>query len=87
MTVIEERAQVAGPERIADRLYHELLAPEETQSVRAAVRRIAEHEVAPHAAAIAGGDERTDGFPRRCSTRLPAGSSGSPSPPRSAATG
>ncbi|MFG2953593.1 acyl-CoA dehydrogenase family protein [Streptomyces sp. NPDC048291] len=54
-----------APERQSDRLYHELLAPKETQSVRAAVRRIAEHEVAPHAAAIAGGDERTDGFPRQ----------------------
>lgn len=53
------------PTRQSDRLYHELLAPEETQSVRAAVRRIAECEVAPHAAAIAGGDERTDGFPRQ----------------------
>ncbi|MFG2254273.1 acyl-CoA dehydrogenase family protein [Streptomyces mirabilis] len=53
------------PTRQNDRLYHELLAPKETQSVRAAVRRIAEREVAPHAAAIAGGDERTDGFPRQ----------------------
>ncbi|MEU1481197.1 acyl-CoA dehydrogenase family protein [Streptomyces sp. NPDC005760] len=53
------------PARQSDRLYHELLAPKETQSVRAAVRRIAEHEVAPHAAAIANGDERTDGFPRQ----------------------
>ncbi|MFJ9714039.1 acyl-CoA dehydrogenase family protein [Streptomyces sp. NPDC101234] len=51
------------PERQSDRLYHELLAPKETQTVRASVRKIAEREVAPHAAAIAGGDERTDGFP------------------------
>ncbi|MFD4510870.1 acyl-CoA dehydrogenase family protein [Streptomyces sp. NPDC058457] len=53
------------PARQSDRLYHELLAPEEARSVRASVRLIAEREVAPHAAVIAGGDERTDGFPRR----------------------
>lgn len=75
------------PTRQIDRLYHELLAPKETQSVRAAVRRIAEREVAPHAVAIAGGDERTDGFPRQVFDGLAsAGSSGSPSPTRSAAT-
>ncbi|WP_329333272.1 hypothetical protein OG866_09445 [Streptomyces sp. NBC_00663] len=29
------------------------------------VRALAEKAVAPHAAAIANGDERTDGFPRQ----------------------
>ncbi|NUP21167.1 MAG: acyl-CoA dehydrogenase [Streptomyces sp.] len=53
------------PQRQADRLYHELLAPQETQDVRTRVRALAEKAVAPHAAAIANGDERTDGFPRQ----------------------
>ncbi|WP_330246681.1 MULTISPECIES: acyl-CoA dehydrogenase family protein [unclassified Streptomyces] len=54
----------SSPRRQADRLYHELLAPQESQDVRAAVRALAEKHVAPHAAAIADGDERVDGFPR-----------------------
>jgi butyryl-CoA dehydrogenase len=75
------------PARQSDRLYHELLAPKETQSVRAAVRRIAEQEVAPHAAAIANGDERTDGFPRQVFDALAsAGVFRIPFPARSAAT-
>ncbi|MFF8381420.1 acyl-CoA dehydrogenase family protein [Streptomyces sp. NPDC015661] len=52
-------------QRQADRLYHELLAPQETQDIRAQVRALAEKAVAPHAATIANGDERTDGFPRQ----------------------
>lgn len=53
-----------APERQADHLYHELLAPQEVQDVRADLRSIAEKVVAPAAASIATGDERTDGFPR-----------------------
>ncbi|MBR7836140.1 MULTISPECIES: acyl-CoA dehydrogenase family protein [Actinospica] len=52
-----------APIRQADRLYRELLAPEEVQAVRARMRAIAEKTVAPHAASIATADERTDGFP------------------------
>ncbi|MFH9070522.1 acyl-CoA dehydrogenase family protein [Streptomyces alboflavus] len=53
------------PQRQADRLYHELLAPQEAQDIRTQVRALAEKTVAPHAATIANGDERTDGFPRQ----------------------
>lgn len=61
-----------APVRQADRLYHELLAPQETQDVRARARTIAEKVVAPHAATIANGDERTDGFPREVFDALAA---------------
>ncbi|MDV6013784.1 acyl-CoA dehydrogenase family protein [Haloechinothrix sp. LS1_15] len=50
--------------RQSERLYHDLLAPDETQRIRTRVRAIADTVVAPEAARIAGGDERTDGFPR-----------------------
>ncbi|MFC1442424.1 acyl-CoA dehydrogenase family protein [Streptacidiphilus sp. N1-10] len=60
------------PQRQADRLYHELLAPQEVQDVRARVRVLAEKAVAPHAAAIANGDERTEGFPRQVFDELAA---------------
>lgn len=55
---------ISAPARQADRLYHDLLAPQETQEVRARVRAVADKVVAPQAAAIANGDERTEGFPR-----------------------
>lgn len=61
-----------APQRQADRIYHELLAPQETQDVRARVRTIAEKVVAPQAARIANGDERTDGFPREVFDALAA---------------
>lgn len=61
-----------APVRQADRLYHELLAPQETQDVRTRMRAIAEKVVAPHAATIANGDERTDGFPREVFDALAA---------------
>lgn len=66
MTATEERPAevVAGPPRIADRLYHDLLAPAEIVELRARVRGIASRVVAPVAARIANQDERTDGFPR-----------------------
>lgn len=40
------------PARQADRLYHDLLSPQETQEVRARVRAVAEKVVAPPAAAL-----------------------------------
>jgi butyryl-CoA dehydrogenase len=55
---------VAGPPRIADRLHHDLLSPEEVRAVRRRVRASASKVVAPVAARIANGDERIDGFPR-----------------------
>ncbi|QJY44472.1 acyl-CoA dehydrogenase family protein [Pseudonocardia broussonetiae] len=66
MTATEERPTevIAGPPRIADRLYHDMLAPAEIVELRARVRGIASRVVAPVAARIANQDERTDGFPR-----------------------
>lgn len=53
-----------NPARQADRLYHDLLSPDETTAVRARVRQVAADVVAPAALRIANGDERVDGFPR-----------------------
>ncbi|MCE0765118.1 acyl-CoA dehydrogenase family protein [Pseudonocardia kujensis] len=69
MTAVDDQStrtseRPAGPERVADRLYHDLWAPEEIRAVRARVRKAASETVAPVAARIANGDERTDGFPR-----------------------
>lgn len=51
-------------ERQFDRLYHDLLSPSETMDARLRARKVADDIVAPRAAAIANGDEQTDGFPR-----------------------
>lgn len=68
MTATEERpvvaALVGGPPRVADRLYHDMLAPLEIVELRPRVREIAARVVAPVAARIANQDERIDGFPR-----------------------
>ncbi|WP_138846150.1 acyl-CoA dehydrogenase family protein [Rhodococcus pyridinivorans] len=53
-----------GPERLADRLYHDLLSPPEVRAVREQVRKFASRSVAPIAHRIADGDEQLDGFPR-----------------------
>ncbi|CAL9619944.1 acyl-CoA dehydrogenase family protein [Streptomyces sp. enrichment culture] len=53
-----------SPARQADRLYHDLLSPDETREVRDRARKTAADVVAPAARRIADGDERTDGFPR-----------------------
>lgn len=50
--------------RLADELYHDTQSPTEVLETRARVREIAGRVVAPAAAQIANGDERTDGFPR-----------------------
>jgi alkylation response protein AidB-like acyl-CoA dehydrogenase len=49
--------------RQSDRLYHDLLSPQEVVDVRAWARRVAAERVAPAAARIANGNERVDGFP------------------------
>lgn len=49
--------------RQADRLYHDLLAPDEIHDVRERARKIAADVVAPAAREIASSDERVDGFP------------------------
>lgn len=68
MTATQERtvsmAEAVGPPRIADRLYHDMLAPTEIVALRHRVRGIAARVVAPVAARIANQDERLDGFPR-----------------------
>ncbi|SFO23202.1 butyryl-CoA dehydrogenase [Pseudonocardia ammonioxydans] len=52
------------PPRIADRLHHDLIVPDEVRDVRRRVRDTAGRVVAPVAHRIANGDERIDGFPR-----------------------
>lgn len=68
MTAVDDETTLqpicSMPPRIADRLYHDLLAPEEIREVRSRVRATAGHSVAPVAHRIANGDERVDGFPR-----------------------
>jgi alkylation response protein AidB-like acyl-CoA dehydrogenase len=69
MTQVEEQPRAAerttaAPERLADRLYHDLLTPTETRQVRSRVRSMAHAVVAPAASRIAAGDERLDGFPQ-----------------------
>ncbi|NLU64001.1 acyl-CoA dehydrogenase [Rhodococcus sp. HNM0563] len=69
MTTTDQQVPTIGepksaPERLADRMYHDLLSPPEVQEIRSKVRRSATRAIAPIAARIAGGDERVDGFPR-----------------------
>lgn len=54
----------AGPERLADRLHHDLLFDEETRAARAAARGFAESRVAPRAREIAEREESVEAFPR-----------------------
>ena len=67
MTAIQERTvrvpETLSPPRIADRLYHDMLAPTEIVELRHRVRAIAARVVAPAAGRIANQDERIDGFP------------------------
>lgn len=60
------------PKRLADELYHDTQSPDEILKVRAQVRDVATRVVAPVAARIANGDERTDGFPREVFDALAA---------------
>jgi hypothetical protein len=55
---------IAGPARNSDRLYRDLLAPEEIRDLRLRVRAAASRVIAPVAARVANQDERIDGFPR-----------------------
>ncbi len=68
MTAVDDQTTAqplgVGPPRIADRLFNDMLAPEEIRAVRTRVRDAAARVVAPVAARIANGDERVDGFPR-----------------------
>ncbi|MGH8998071.1 MAG: acyl-CoA dehydrogenase family protein [Acidimicrobiia bacterium] len=51
------------PERLADRLFADVLLPDETKKVRAQVRAVAERDVAPHAREIGQRDESAESFP------------------------
>lgn len=62
----------ATPPRQADRLYHDLLSPQEVVDVRARVRKVAADVVRPAAGAIANGDEQVDGFPQDVFSALAA---------------
>ncbi|SHI01019.1 acyl-CoA dehydrogenase family protein [Marivita hallyeonensis] len=48
--------------RMSDEIYHDMLSPEETQNIRAEVRRFAETHVAPRARKIGEADESVEGF-------------------------
>ncbi|MGW5287222.1 acyl-CoA dehydrogenase family protein [Rhodococcus pyridinivorans] len=52
------------PERLSDRMYHDMMSPAEVQEIRHRVRTFARRSIAPLAGRIANGDERVDGFPR-----------------------
>jgi alkylation response protein AidB-like acyl-CoA dehydrogenase len=58
--VFNEAAQ--GPERMQERLYHDLLAPDEVARVRAEVRAFAQAHVAPRAWDIGHTEEAQDAF-------------------------
>lgn len=68
MILVNEAMRPRGmdlePERLADRMYHDLLSPPEVQDVRRRVRDAAFRTVRPVASRIANADERLDGFPR-----------------------
>jgi alkylation response protein AidB-like acyl-CoA dehydrogenase len=51
------------PERIADRLFSDMLLPDETKKVRQQVREVAERDIAPHAREIGSRDESVESFP------------------------
>ncbi|WP_179476072.1 acyl-CoA dehydrogenase family protein [Mycolicibacterium vinylchloridicum] len=69
MTVVSANGEaisgtLTSPPRCADRLYHDLLSPQEVVGVRSRVRASATAKITPIAHRIARGDERIDGFPR-----------------------
>jgi len=64
LRVVDPAPSTPGVERQADRLYHDMLSPEEVQDARLQVREAATRTIAPVAARIANGDERLHGFPR-----------------------
>lgn len=64
MTTIDRAAAPSRAPRLAETLYHDLLSPKEVLGVRAKVREVSDRVVAPVAARIAAGDERTHGFAR-----------------------
>lgn len=69
MTAVDDAPTVTrthqfDPPRLSDKLYHDLLSPDEVVAVRKRVRLSAARVVAPIAGRISRGDERIDGFPR-----------------------
>lgn len=61
---IAPSAESLVPERMADRIYHDLQSPPDVHEVRSRVRDAAFRSVRPIASRIANADERLDGFPR-----------------------
>ena len=51
------------PPRMQDRLYHEMLLPQETQEIRKKAREFAEKEIGPVAYEIAHREEKRENFP------------------------
>lgn len=64
MTTIDETTAAPRPARNDERLYHDLLSPQEIIDVRAHVRRVVDEELFRFTHAIAHGDEVADGFPQ-----------------------
>lgn len=58
------------PPRMQDKLYHDLIMPEETAAIRSKVRRFAEKEIAPYSHQIANLEESKDNFPREIFNKL-----------------
>ncbi len=53
-----------------DKLYHDLILPDETVAIRSKVRKFAEKEIAPFSHQIANLDESKDNFPREIFQKL-----------------
>lgn len=58
------------PPRMQDKLYHDLILPDETVAIRSKVRKFAEKEIAPFSHQIANLDESKDNFPREIFQKL-----------------
>lgn len=59
----ESNARRGLPERMADRMYHDMLSPDEAREVRAEVRAFAERELAPIAHELGQREESREAFP------------------------
>ena len=58
------------PPRMQDRLYHDLMLPEEAQAIRAEVRQFAEKELAPVAHDIGQQEEAGENFPHELFSKM-----------------
>ena len=60
------------PPRMQDRLYHDMILPEETVEVRKKAREFAVKEIAPHSYELANTEESRESFPREIFKKLAA---------------